>query len=469
MALIRRGSAILAASLLLATLALTTSAFADIIHRKSGPPIEGKIISETASKVVVKTGLGTVEIKRSDIQRIERKSSPRDEFQERLAKLKATDVEGYLKLGLWAEMNDLEREAKKVYKRVLMVDPDNAIANRSLGRVEHEGRWYTKDELKKLRSDRSAGDPPSRPGREPRPPRPPDDEPARGRKNEPLEEDNNEGIASMVEKAIGERPTVVTSEHFRISTLFDEEEARTLLELAETVHEDFTEMIEEREGRRYWNLYAEEFFLSSRGQYLAFMDGVMPAYIDSKKALDFWKKQGTGAISSLPPIGVAVRSSRPLRNLIVHHAAKFLIRNYVGPRRSLAPWLTEGFAYCQEFKYEKAARIIVQTDKMYGDDGKMANKGSDSSTWSDMVKTSVIDKTYEPFDKLKYTFLNQMDYSHLSQSWSMMTFLVEEHEEKFVKWVKNMRKMSWEKAWYEAYHWTGEEFDKEWGLWVTTQ
>ena len=85
------------------------------------------------------------------------------------------------------------------------------------------------------------------------------------------------------------------------------------------------------------------------------------------------------------------------------------------------------------------------------------------------MKTSVIDKTYEPFDKLKHTFLNDMDYTHLAQSWSMMTFLINEHEEKFMKWMKNMRKMAWEKAWFEAYHWTGEQFDKEWSLWVTTQ
>ena len=467
MALIRRGSMILTASLLLATLALTTSAFADIIHRKSGPPIEGTIVSEPASTLVVTTAPGTVEIKKSDIQRIERKSSPAEEFKQRLAKLRATDMAGYRQLALWAEANELRREARKVYERMLKVDPDDAFANRALGRVEHDGKWYTPAELKKVLTGGAADTPPARPDRKSEPPSTPEREPGPGRSNEPKESDD--GIASMVEKAIGERPTVVDSEHFRIATLFDEQEARTLLELAETVHEDFTEMIEEREGRRYWNLFAEEFFLSSRGQYLSFMDRVMPRYINSKKALDFWKTQKGNAISSFPPIGVSVRKNMPLRNTIVHHAAKHLVQNYVGPRRELASWLTEGFAYYMEFKYEKAARVIVQTAKMYGGGDKVANKHNDSSTWAELVKTSVIDKTYEPFDKLKHTFLNDMDYTHLAQSWSMMTFLINEHEEKFMKWMKNMRKMAWEKAWFEAYHWTGEQFDKEWSLWVTTQ
>ena len=59
-----------------------------------------------------------------------------------------------------------------------------------------------------------------------------------------------------------------------------------------------------------------------------------------------------------------------------------------------------------------------------------------------------------------------LDYEHLMKAWSLLTFLVDEHEEKFVKWVRNMRKMQWEEALYEAYGWTNEQLDQEWGIWV---
>jgi len=200
--------------------------------------------------------------------------------------------------------------------------------------------------------------------------------------------------------------------------------------------------------------------------YEEFMRKMMPNWVNSKEAIDFWIQQKGSAINSFPPIGVAVRKNVPLRNAIVNHAAKNLLEHYVGPRKRLAAWVIEGFGYYMEFKYEKTARIIVRTPKMYGGDTKVANKSSDSSTWPELVKTGVIDSTLMPFDKMKHRMLNEMDYSDLAKSWSLMTFLIDEHEEKFIEWVKNMRKMMWEEAMYKAYRWTNAELDREWSLWV---
>ena len=119
-----------------------------------------------------------------------------------------------------------------------------------------------------------------------------------------------------------------------------------------------------------------------------------------------------------------------------------------------------------EYKYAKTCRVHCVTPKQYGGDTKLAKKASDSSTWPELVKTSVIDGTDTPFEKLKHIMINELDFEHLSKSWSLVTFLVDEHEDKFVTWIKNMRRMQWEEAMYKAYHWTNAELDKEWGLWV---
>jgi len=443
-------------------------ALGDIIHRKNGPPLEGKIISETATKVVLKMALGKIEIKKSDIVRIERQKTKKEEFKDRLKALKFTDIDGLKELAIWAEDNGLKSEAKKVYKRILRLDPDDKFANRALGKEFYKGKWYTRSELEKIkREEKKASSSKTRTGKTD--PGPEDPKPDRKRR------DNNKtqgrissgDIGALFEQKLGEKPVVVSSEHFRIITVFEEDEAKALLELAEKIHEDFTEMIEEREGHRYWNMTADEFIVSSRGMYVDFVDKIMSRYVNSKAALDFWKRpDGGGLINSFPPVGAGVRKNSPLRNRIAHHAAHFLLRNYVGPRRQLKPWLTEGFAEYIEFKYEKAARVHCITRKQYGGDTKLANKASDSSSWAELVKTSVIDETHTPFEKLKHVMLNELDFEHLSKSWSLMTFLIDEHEDKFIEWVHNMRKMQWEEAMFKAYHWTNAELDKEWGLWV---
>jgi tetratricopeptide (TPR) repeat protein len=456
----------------LAVLVLTpTLVWGDIIHRRNGPPLEGKIIEETATKVVLKTKFGRTEIKKSDILRIERIQSKKEQFQERLAKLKVADIGGLKRLALWAEDNELLKEAKQCYTRILRLDPENRFAHRALGHIEHEGKWYSSQDYKKLlESKRSSGEdePRVKPAvEEPATPDSSDKKPS----SAGSEKSNQSGrggtdIGSIVEKRLGERPVVVTSKHFRIITMFEEEEAKTLLELAEKVHADFVEMIGDREGASYWTLTADEFFLTSKGQYQEFLRKIMPMYVNNKAHIDFLLKQDGNAISSTPPIGASVRQNLPLRNNIVHHAAKHLIHNYVGPRKRLAAWLTEGFAYYMEYKYEKSIRVTVRTDAMYGDDAKVAQKRSDTSTWPEFVKEMVIEGKHEPFEKWKHYFLNKLDHSHLAKSWSLMTFLITEHEDKFVKWLKNMRKMQWEEAMYKAFHWTNEEVDKEWSLWV---
>lgn len=442
--------------------------YGDIIHRKNGPPLEGKIIEETATKVVLKMALGKIEIKKSDIVRIERTKTKKEEFNDRLKALKVTDIDGLKALAIWAEDNGLKAEAKKVYKRILRLDPDDKFANRAMGKVHYKGKWYTKSELAKVKkeeqkasasdSSRSSKSDPS--AEDPKPDR-------SGRSNRRSNRRIASGdIGALFEQKLGEKPVVVTSEHFRIITVFEEDEAKALIELAEKIHEDFTEMIEEREGHRYWNMTADEFIVSSRGMYVDFVEKVMPRYVNSKSALDFWKSREGGLIHSFPPVGAGIRKNRPLRNVIAHHAAHYLLNNYVGPRRQLMPWLTEGFAEYIEFKYEKASRVHCITKLQYGGDTKQANKASDSSSWAELVKTSVIDETHTPFERLKYVMLNELDYEHLSKSWSLMTFLIDEHEDKFIEWVHNMRKMQWEEAMFKAYHWTNAELDKEWSLWV---
>jgi len=131
------------------------------------------------------------------------------------------------------------KDGSKIEGEILSESGDNVVVKTSFGKIE-----IPKDKIQKIeRSGARAKDGEGEADRE-------------GAKGGDQGGDPS-GIANLAEKNLGQRPTVVSSEHFRIVTMFEEEEAKTLTELAEQVHKDFTEMIEEREGRRYWPLVAD--------------------------------------------------------------------------------------------------------------------------------------------------------------------------------------------------------------------
>jgi hypothetical protein len=116
---------------------------ADVVYLESGGRIEGRIVRRDASVVEVEIGAGTMEFPVSSILRIDESRSVLDEYDERLAQVPADDVHGWLSLGQWAASNDLPNQAKSAYSRVLTLDPSNAEANESLGRVQVDGRWLS--------------------------------------------------------------------------------------------------------------------------------------------------------------------------------------------------------------------------------------------------------------------------------------------------------------------------------------
>ena len=119
---------------------------ADILHFKSGGRIEGRIIEQTDESVEIQVGAGTMSFPMSSIARIEEARSVLDDYDEQLAKIAPEDRDGWLALGDWASARGLHNQARFAYQRVLQLDPDNALANRALGRVNVDGNWLAEDE-----------------------------------------------------------------------------------------------------------------------------------------------------------------------------------------------------------------------------------------------------------------------------------------------------------------------------------
>lgn len=124
---------------------------ADVVYVKGGGSFSGRILEQTAEKVVIDFGDGTIGLQMDQVEKIEKGISPLSEFDARAKKLGAQDVDGWRSLGLWASMKGLPAQSRAAYKRVLALAPDDREAREALGFVQVEGRWLTEEESYRAR------------------------------------------------------------------------------------------------------------------------------------------------------------------------------------------------------------------------------------------------------------------------------------------------------------------------------
>ena len=125
-------------------------AFADVVHLKNGNRVEGDVSegSEPGKiRVVVDEGFSS-EFSKDDVERIERKKSPAAVFDERLNALPPGDLDAHHGLAVWARRHQLRSRIKKLYQRVLRVDPNQPVARRELGYAVYRNRWVLERTLK---------------------------------------------------------------------------------------------------------------------------------------------------------------------------------------------------------------------------------------------------------------------------------------------------------------------------------
>lgn len=121
--------------------------FADDVYLRGGGQITGEIVEQTEDSVTVDIGGGaTISAHMSNVVRIEKSTSPLQEYRARAAKIPAGDAEAWRKLAQWATGNALSSQAAKAYSQVVAILPDDQEANRALGRVEVNGKWVTEEE-----------------------------------------------------------------------------------------------------------------------------------------------------------------------------------------------------------------------------------------------------------------------------------------------------------------------------------
>jgi len=128
-------------------LALTPATLlADDVYLRGGGQITGQIVERTEDTLTVDFGAGRMTVPLSSVERVDEGLSPLGEYRERAEQLAPGDTEGWRQLAEWAADRSLATQSRQAYSQVLAGAPDDAEANRALGRVQYQGRWVAAEE-----------------------------------------------------------------------------------------------------------------------------------------------------------------------------------------------------------------------------------------------------------------------------------------------------------------------------------
>lgn len=130
---------------------VTVPVFGDDVYLRGGGQITGEIVELTDDAVTVDIGGGYASARMSSVVRIEKSTSPLQEYRMRAESIPAGDAEGWRELARWASGHMLSSQAWEAYSQVIAILPDDQEANRALGRVQLNGQWVTEEESYRAR------------------------------------------------------------------------------------------------------------------------------------------------------------------------------------------------------------------------------------------------------------------------------------------------------------------------------
>lgn len=134
----------------IAALLLGLPAWADTVTLKDGRKLVGKVVTEGEEEIILVHRFGEIPIRRSEIASWEKGPTPEEVYRDRAAALADDDLEGRLRLARWCLENDLDREARWEFQRVVEIDPEHREAREALGFVLHEGKWIPEAEHREI-------------------------------------------------------------------------------------------------------------------------------------------------------------------------------------------------------------------------------------------------------------------------------------------------------------------------------
>lgn len=121
---------------------LSSLALADKLILIDGRTFTGTVTVE-ADTVLIAVPYGTLRFPKNQVERIELKDTPEQEFRKKLGEVPLDDPNALFSLAEWADRNSLGRQASDLYALILKLSPDHGPTRRVLGYVRIDRQWLT--------------------------------------------------------------------------------------------------------------------------------------------------------------------------------------------------------------------------------------------------------------------------------------------------------------------------------------
>jgi hypothetical protein len=465
---------------------LAATAYGDVITKKDGNKLEGKIVEQGSSEVVIKTAFGEVRVPRSEIREITTGKTSAEEFTDRWAETDRSDADALLELADWCEENKLTREARKVYREIVdKADPDNERARRALGFVQVDGEWKTKQEVeaakkkadaekKKELADKKKSSKADKGKKSGGSSRAGDEFPplvADFVKDGASEKQNDELDQQKLEDFFGQRFTAMSSRNFSFRVQLPPEDTDYHLRLAEKCLMDAHVLVgrdpEMRilgDGNRFLIYHVQQ-----EGTFKDMIDWFDSnvGEIDPEQKKFFKDGGGLSMMTSRGPLSAKQENSIPLKNAIPQWIGRIYPSTFTGGRTP--SWLQEGFGMFLAVHEFGVSLMTFVTNSRYENNVELADKGSDTAyklICHDIVEGRIEDGS-RPWNELRMRNLNSLDYVDLAKCWSLCDFFMAEHRDEFLKFMTLLRTTEDEEvALRNAFGWSGAELDEHWAEYV---
>jgi hypothetical protein len=473
-------------------------ALAHVVTTKDGKTYEGKVVEETAERVVIETTFdGRKELPRAEVATVDTKVPPlREQLSFRLDEAKA-DPKALLEVADWAKRSKFGKpDLDAIFERVVAADPQNVRARKALGHVKvgaiwmtpaekaaadaaaeeaaqrakglvpYEGRWVTPQEKDALEKGLV------RDGAE----WVTEDEYHRRRGEEKVDgrwirvgEKEAKERAAAWSKATSVTITSLWAPHVDLFHELEPAAAAKVLDAAEKTVVAFHRLVRPEPGDRVSGLrlpvvcfvkapaYARFAQVFSDENRITFIPGQENFPDQAKRQPGFWNVQ--------PPLSghyLFPNTVERLASGVSHNVTPILLTLWKRPQFA-STWLREGLAYVLEM--EAIGRSETYTvGRGGGVGGGDPASWVDSAKWKEALVAAVRAGQDAPVPRLAKMGIDQMSYPELVKSWSVVDYLVQVDREKFRAFLAGtkQRDREEEEAFREAYGYDYRALETRW-------
>lgn len=454
---------------------LTATAFAvDIIYLKDGTRKKGKIVGETETAYILDSYGEKITIPKSKVLRVERgKKTPREIFREKYRKIDRTDTLDLLDLADWCKENHLDREARRLYKKVLKLEPDNEEAHEALGHVQYKGKWVTREELKALKAKEKAEEEKGGEG--------PGGGPKAARKAGSLEgvEDVKEAAKEMIRAHKGEadalakemideigldKVAVAISDHYLLAGQLTQDQIEQLTVLSEVVYWDLGMRFNHKKEFDLYKAFHRRhimFFFKNRSDYSDAFDFAAKKWAPSLAKAKGMAMQSRGGFGTCP--GFLFSITRELSHLpskVANDAAHHWISMHTLPQAKdarenmrFASWMKEGIGIWAAIHHTGANYTVRVTKSTYANAAEIAKKRGDAG-YRLLVKEWAEGKVKSYDHNLRTMMmqkLNRLNFMDLAIAYTVFDYTIKERQDQLKKFLIAIRREPYVEAWQKAF------------------